>query len=260
MNAPHSLTPSLRILVAEDHPVNQKLAVALLSKRGHEVVVAADGRIALEAWEHQRFDVILMDVHMPNMGGIEATQAIREREKSRGGHVRIIALTALAMTSDRDRCLSAGMDGYVSKPLDANDLFATLERLLPRRPSPGSAVAASGAVPPVDASRLLATVEGDHVMMLDILETFVQDCPAQEAAIAEALARRDAPALARAAHGFKGVLITMAAMPAADAARRVEMLARASRLEEAPGAIAELRQEIRRLEPALRDLAQRRAA
>lgn len=260
MNAPQSLTPSLRILVAEDHPVNQKLAVALLGKRGHDVQVAADGKLALEAWEHQRFDVILMDVHMPNMGGIEATQAIREREKSRGGHVRIIALTALAMTSDRDRCLQAGMDGYVSKPLDANELFATLERLLPRRPAQGAAGAAPGAAPPVDAVRLLATVEGDHAMMLDILQTFAEDCPAQEKAIADALARRDAPALARAAHGFKGVLITMAAMPAADAARRVEMLARASRLEEAPAAFSELKQEIRRLEPALRELGARRAA
>jgi signal transduction histidine kinase/CheY-like chemotaxis protein len=119
----------LRILLAEDNPVNQMVAVRLLGNWGHSVRVAATGQEALAALDGEEFDLVLMDAQMPVMDGLEATRAIRENEKTRGGHVPIIALTAHAMTGDCDRCLSAGMDGYVSKPIRAEDLSREIERV-----------------------------------------------------------------------------------------------------------------------------------
>src|SRR4029079_650770 len=120
-----SLTPTrtVRLLLAEDNVVNQRVAVGLLSKRGHQVTVVTNGREALDAIERDRFDLVLMDVQMPEMGGLEATIAIRERERTSGGHLRIVAMTAHAMTGDRERCYAAGMDGYLSKPIDPLRLY-----------------------------------------------------------------------------------------------------------------------------------------
>ena len=123
----------LRVLVAEDNAVNQLLAVRLLEKRGHEVVVAATGTAALEALENQSFDLVLMDMQMPEMGGLEATIAVRERERASasGQHTPIIAMTANAMVGDKEQCLDAGMDAYLSKPLQVAALFAAIESLVP---------------------------------------------------------------------------------------------------------------------------------
>ncbi|TMA67175.1 MAG: response regulator [Deltaproteobacteria bacterium] len=121
----------LHVLLAEDNAVNRKVAVRLLEKRGHTVVAVEDGRQALRALDGERFDIALMDVQMPEMDGFEATAAVRARERVEGGHLPIVALTAYAMKGDRERCLEAGMDAYVAKPVNADELFATLERLVP---------------------------------------------------------------------------------------------------------------------------------
>jgi len=120
----------LRVLLAEDNAVNRVLAVRLLEKRGYAVSVAENGREAVTALEKGTFDIVLMDVQMPEMDGFQATSAIREREANSDGHVPIVALTAFALKGDEQRCLSAGMDAYVSKPLRTDELFATIERLL----------------------------------------------------------------------------------------------------------------------------------
>jgi two-component system, sensor histidine kinase and response regulator len=128
----HSLRENrrrLRVLLAEDNLVNQTLAVRLLQKRGHEVVVSGNGRAALEALETQIFDVILMDIQMPEMDGLQATTAIRRGELKSGRHVPIIAMTAHAMAGDKERCMEAGMDGYVSKPLRVESLFSVIEEV-----------------------------------------------------------------------------------------------------------------------------------
>ena len=125
---------ALRVLMAEDNAVNRKLVARLLEKRGYSVVTVNDGHQALAALEKEPFDVVLMDVHMPSMGGFEATAAIRKREResepSSAPRVRIIAMTASAMKGDRERCLAAGMDGYVSKPIRDKELFDTIEALV----------------------------------------------------------------------------------------------------------------------------------
>ncbi len=143
----------LRVLLAEDNAVNQTLAVRLLEKRGYAVTVAPHGRAALEAFEKESLDVVLMDVQMPEMDGLQATAAIRQKEKSTGGHIPIIAMTAHAMKGDQELCLAAGMDGYVSKPIRTCELFATIERLVKGRrdieadPHAGDAQPETAAVP-----------------------------------------------------------------------------------------------------------------
>jgi CheY-like chemotaxis protein len=125
---------SLRILLAEDNVVNQVLAVRLLEKNGHRVVVASNGREALETLEKQKFDLVVMDVSMPEMDGFEAAMAIRAKEAGTSSHIPIIAVTAHAMKGDRERCLAAGMDAYVSKPIQARELFQAI-KTLPRVPA-----------------------------------------------------------------------------------------------------------------------------
>jgi two-component system, sensor histidine kinase and response regulator len=124
---------SLRVLLAEDNAVNQRLAVRLLEKRGHHVVVAGNGAEALAAMEKQEFDLVFMDVQMPEMDGLEATAEIREKEKTSGKHLPIIALTAHAMKGDREKCIASGMDGYLTKPIRPQELDEVLEDFMTRR-------------------------------------------------------------------------------------------------------------------------------
>ena len=120
---------SMRILLAEDNAVNQKLAVRMLEKRGHTVIVANNGKEALETLKKDHFDLILMDVHMPEMDGFETTATIRAHERGNGKHIPIVAMTALAIQGDKERCLEAGMDSYVSKPIKSKELYDVVENL-----------------------------------------------------------------------------------------------------------------------------------
>jgi two-component system sensor histidine kinase/response regulator len=148
-----------RILLAEDNAVNQTLAVRLLEKRGYWVKVAGNGRAALETFENEPFDIVLMDIQMPGMDGFEATAAIREKEKLTGGHVPIIAMTAHALKGDQERCLAAGMDGYVSKPIRTTELFSTIESLLASKDS-AAANEVAGLSDPADPLRETVPVFG----------------------------------------------------------------------------------------------------
>ena len=248
----------LRVLLAEDHVVNQKLAMALLTKRGHTVVLACDGLQAVEAIGREPFDVVLMDVHMPNMGGFEATAVIREREQLTGRHTPIVALTALAMAGDREKCIEAGMDAYVSKPLNAAELFATLGPLLPRRGPDVPDIAPQPAA--LDFARLMATVEGDAGVLREIVETFVRERAEHERAMEHAIERKDFAVLSATAHLFKGLLLTLAARPAAEAARALETAARERAPDEADKAYRRMRAEVDRLMPELEQATRRRAA
>jgi CheY-like chemotaxis protein/HPt (histidine-containing phosphotransfer) domain-containing protein len=208
-----------RVLLAEDNAVNQKLAVRLLEKRGHTVVVAGNGREALETLSRKSFDVVLMDVQMPEMDGFEATRRIRERERTNGGHVPIIAMTAHAMKGDRERCLEEGMDGYISKPLRPSELFEAVESLA----ATGRAeTTTKPAGPPFDEAMALRSVGGDRQLLSELIDTFLEECPRLTAALAAAILRGDAKAAHLAAHTLKGALSTLGASEAKTIAQQIE--------------------------------------
>jgi two-component system sensor histidine kinase/response regulator len=210
----------LRILLAEDNATNRKVTMGLLRKRGHEVVAVEDGHRAVAAVERERFDAILMDVQMPGMNGLDATSAIRTREKANGlPHVPIVALTAHAMKGDRERCLEAGMDGYVSKPVEAEELFAAIEDI-----GDGGAI---------DREAITRRLGGDADLLLETVKTFSDESAELLGEIRRSIAAGDAAQLASAAHSLKGALGTLTASAASDAARQLELMARQGDLRRA---------------------------
>jgi PAS domain S-box-containing protein len=244
----------LRVLVAEDNLVNRKLVTRLLEKRGHEVRGVEDGRAALEAIEsggHGRFDVVLMDLQMPFMSGLEATQAIRAHETTSGGHVPIIALTAHAMAGDRERCLAAGMDAYLSKPIDVNQMILTIEGF-------DDGTAPSAAAPPAqpsasaifDEQAALAYTGGDRGLLEEVVALFRSDTPSSLRRIERAVRRGDGEALRAGAHALKGSIATVGSKAGRDAAARLEQIGRSSEFDGALEAFAALRDHIRLLDEA----------
>jgi two-component system sensor histidine kinase/response regulator len=257
---------SLRILLTEDNAVNQKLAIRLLEKAGHHVTLANNGREAVAAWESAGipgFDVLLMDIQMPEMDGMEATAAIREREKGSGGHVPILAMTAHAMRGDKERCLASGMDGYVSKPIHPPDLFAEIERCLA---APGrnqtmpenisEAEAVPGAEALIDRVALLERVEGDRELLAEMVHLFQEDAPRLLAAMREALARGDMALLERSAHSLKGAAANLSAKSASAAAQRLESDAKNKQAVPAQESLANVERAVVQLLPALAELTQ----
>ena len=227
---------ALNVLLAEDNIVNQRVAVGLLAKRGHAVTVANNGLEALAELERGTFDVVLMDVQMPEMGGLEATAAIRKRERVNGGHIRIVAMTAHAMNGDRERCLAAGMDGYLSKPIEPGPALrgprASDPRRSLRRARPvGDSAAAPAAATPVDRDRLMERLGGDEELLLDVVRLFLDDCPVRLAAIKAAVDSRDAEQIRTTAHALKGAAANLSAQGLFDAARTLERLGAEGRLE-----------------------------
>ncbi len=241
---------SLRILLVEDNAVNQRLTIRVLEKQGHSVGVAGNGREALAALErsnYHEFDLVLMDIQMPEMDGFEATRAIRELEKSTGNHLPIVAMTAYVMKGDRERCLSAGMDGYVSKPIQVEELFTAIESALP----PGPDSLAVRPVEAIDRSALLARVEGDATLLAEMTSLFLRDYPKYLSDIRVAIVRRDPKALESAAHGLKGSVSNFAARVAFEAALRLESIGHKGDWRDSEGALRFLEQEIENLKLSL---------
>src|SRR6266480_906339 len=214
---------SLRVLLAEDNLVNQQVAVAMLVKRGHEVHVSSNGREALEAVQARDYDVVLMDIQMPEMDGFEAAQAIRGLPK--GKDLPIIGLTAHALSGERERCLSHGMTEYLAKPFKAHELFALVEGTAePKRPAPQPLTAA----PPVDLEGFRATLReaGAESALYSIIDTFVRQAPDRLAALAGAVASGTGTEIAKAAHVYRGAAATIGARELAELLERVETTAR----------------------------------
>jgi CheY-like chemotaxis protein len=219
---PPSAGQPLRILVAEDNAINQKLMVALLEKQGHQVWLAPDGRQAVAMWKELPFDLILMDVQMSEMDGFDATAAIRSKEQSTGKHVPIVAMTAHAMKGDRERCLAAGMDGYIAKPIQARELAQALEGFSSRgdRPINGGPVSPAAH----DWSTALEHVGGDYELLQDLIRLFLVEWPKWRAELEQALAGQDAVVVRRLAHTVKGALEQFAAYGTLTIAERLEAL------------------------------------
>jgi CheY-like chemotaxis protein len=248
--------PRLRILLAEDSLMNQKLVLGLLGAE-HDVTVASDGRQAVNLVEQATYDVVLMDVQMPVLDGLEATRMIRTRERTTDTHVPIVAMTAHAMKGDRERCLAAGMDYYVSKPIRAARLFETLRTAT----SPdGVAKAGSGLEnhrlalgPVVDWSEALHSVNGDRRLLRDIVEAFLDESPRLLTVIRTAIEQLDAKTLQRAAHTLKGSTRYFGASQVSEMALRLEAMGARHQLTDARDALIAVEREMARLTPVLVD-------
>jgi len=239
---------SLHILLAEDNVVNQKLAIRLLEKRGHQVVLANNGKQALDALDKTAFDLVLMDVQMPEMDGLEATQKLREREKSTGKHQAVVAMTALVMKGDRERCMEAGMDGYLSKPIRPQDLDEVLDAYVLRERVEFTPVPEPVAQEPsVAVEELLERIDGDRAFLAELLDLFRADYPAQLSAAHEAAGSGDAATLQRVGHALKGALGNLAAPVSARMAGQLETMGRSGNVQGAAPAVTELEQELNRV-------------
>jgi PAS domain S-box-containing protein len=246
-----SETGGLRILLVEDNAVNQRLTIRLLEKMQHDVTVVGNGRLAVEAATESRPDVVLMDVEMPVMDGVEATRQIRADEAGGDRHVPIIAMTAHAMKGDRESFLEAGMDGYVAKPIRSDVLALEIRRVLAGLAE--GPVASGEQQKDIDAADVfcedeaIERLEGDSAMLLELLKVFSQEQEAMVQAVWDALAARDPTLLARSARTFRGALSNISAHAASWAAERVHSLAEQNDMVAAAEAVARLQQEVTRL-------------
>jgi two-component system sensor histidine kinase/response regulator len=254
---------SLRILVAEDNATNQKLVQALFEQRHDRVVIAQNGAEAVERSAAEAFDVILMDVQMPAMSGLEATEAIRVRERTTGGHVPIVAMTAHAMSGDRERCLEAGMDAYVSKPLRPAELLATVDGVLTKsagvsgvnRTLETALIQRADKSPAsLDPATVLAAFGGNKKVLREVIDMFLVDGPGHLTAMGHALEAGDAQALSSTAHALKGSVGLFVQAGAFETARQLERTAKAGDLQSAGPLYASLETDMRALETALRAL------
>jgi two-component system, sensor histidine kinase and response regulator len=239
---------SLQILLAEDNSINQAVAVHTLKKMGHSVVVAHHGREALALLQAAKFDLVLMDIQMPEMDGLTATRSIRKAERRTGNHVPIIAMTAHAMKGDRERCLEAGMDGYIAKPITARELAQAIDAVRPSlRANAFPDTAEFDPTEPVnhwDPAQTLERLGGDENLLQEVMELFVKEAPIQLANVRAGIAQGNAEASARGAHSLKGELGYFDTSQLSQKARELEESARARDLERAAKVFASFEKEL----------------
>ncbi len=252
-SVPISLSRQLRLLLAEDNPVNRTIGTRMLGKLGHIVTAVENGQLAVEITATETFDVVLMDVEMPVMNGFEATAAIRAREQESGAHIPIIALTAHVNQGDRERCLEAGMDGYATKPIQPNELFAVCDRLLNLtvEVSMSSSNVDAAATPILDRIALYEQVGDEADLLLKVIEMFRNDSVQVMARLQDALATNNASEVQQGAHRLKGALLTLGGKRAGEVALRLEQMGRTGNLDGGVAALAQLREELTRLDPEL---------
>jgi PAS domain S-box-containing protein len=252
---------NLHILLAEDSLVNQKVAVALLEGQGHKVTVVNNGREAIAALQTEKFDMVLMDVQMPEMDGLEATEKIRVREQPTGTHIPIIAMTAHALKGDRERCLAAGMDGYISKPIHVTELFNVIDGLFApsaeyaEQPIPEIAEGEEGET--VNWNETLQALGGNLKLLKTVVEAALVEIPRLMKATSQAISSSDAAALRLAAHTLKGVLRYFGKTMAFEEVLRLERMGQDGSLAEAGASLATLESEILRIVQVLQKYLQR---
>jgi signal transduction histidine kinase/CheY-like chemotaxis protein/HPt (histidine-containing phosphotransfer) domain-containing protein len=211
----------LRILLAEDNPVNQKVGVKMLEKMGHQATVARNGREALAALQASSYDLVFMDVQMPEMDGLTATRKIREGEKQTGRHMPIIAMTAHAMKGDQERCLEAGMDGYLTKPVSSPQIAQAIARVLGGE-QPSTAKLQEQRLAGWDRAAALACVDGDEALFAELMQVFLEELPEQLNSLQQGLALADFEVIERTAHTLKGELIYLGLAEEAEQAKALE--------------------------------------
>jgi two-component system, sensor histidine kinase and response regulator len=253
----------LRILLTEDNAINQRVATGLLSRRGHHVEIANNGREALDWLARESFDVVLMDVQMPIMDGFEATRSVRDAEAVRGGHIPIIAMTAHAMAGDRERCLECGMDDYVAKPIDATALMHAIERSVSRESGLVKTRPVASATLPgehLDRAKVLARLDGDVALLQEVAELFADEGPRLLAALEREIASSDPRAVERAAHVLKACIAQLGADAAASTAQRIEHAGAIGNLADVGPLLTLLQAQVAHVAASLPDLVNGEAA
>ena len=247
----------LHFLVAEDTPFNQKFILRLLERWGHEAEIAKNGLEALDALSKKKYDLVLMDIQMPEMDGLEATAAIRKRETHSGDHIPIIALTAHAMKGDRERCLAAGMDEYISKPISPDALLKAIQQLMsPPKDTERNKDENKMTTPAepdlvLDISTLLAAFDNDLNFFKEVVDIFINDYPPMLVSLNDAVSAKDAERLQRSAHSLKGMLRNFQAEAAALKALELENLGRSGSCEGAEALCRLLEKDMTQLEKVL---------
>jgi len=245
----------LRILLVEDNTINQILSLRLIRRRGDQIVVATNGREALAALERETFDLILMDVQMPEMSGIEATAEIRRREKETGTHIPIIATTASAMKEDRERCLAAGMDAYLSKPIERDIFYETIDQLtlnISKQTERAETPRGTKSDHPVfDTEAVLDSLDGDSELLREVAGIFLTQVPIHMEKIRRSISEPDPKLLERAAHALKGSAANLLAHGVVAAASKLEEIGNAGSLAGAKELLASLEEELGKLSSAL---------
>ena len=244
-----SAARALRILIAEDNPVNQAVAMGMLQEQGHTITLAENGRDAVRFYQRERPDLILMDVQMPELDGIGATREIRAAEEGSGYHTPIVAMTAYAMSGDSERCLLAGMDAYLSKPLTRELLLKTVESIV--EGGPAAMAPATSSSPPFSRAILLDNLGGDTELLDRVTTLFKEKTPAYLAQMDQAIARRDAPALEKSAHTLLSSLGVFGAYRARDIARTLQVTGQLENFDEAGKRLIELKNETERIYAAI---------
>ena len=250
----------LRILLAEDNRVNQAVAVRMLEKMGHSLTIANNGNEALAAFATQPFDLVLMDIQMPEMDGFAATKEIREKEKNMESYTPIIAMTAHAMKGDRERCLAAGMNGYVSKPINAKELNASIAGVLRERASTRLHISAQAVQPAPaphgncawDIAKMKDRLGGDEQLLREVIQIFVDETPKRMVALRQAISQGNAEIIEREAHSLKGELGYLGISEVPQKARDLEEAGRKRDLEAAAKAFAALAIDISAVVAAMR--------
>lgn len=245
----------LSVLVADDTPANLTLVRRLLCGRGHHFVSVANGEEAVKKFQRGRFDVILMDVQMPVMDGYRATRTIRELELLQNAHTPIIALTSHSGTGDREKCLEAGMDAFLNKPIDAARLIELVEDIA-ESPAAGSNLTSSAqpdeeAQSVIDFESALKRLGGDRQLFRDFIDVFDEDSPALLSSLREAVGARDGPAVARAAHSLRGLAANFGAGLVTDAAAELERIGKAATWDDANKLLGDLNHAVTYLNGAL---------
>lgn len=235
-----------RVLVVDDHEPNRKLAIRMLQRRGHECDSATDGDEAIAAVSRKSYDVVLMDVQMPGSDGFVATERIRQNEKATGSHLPIVALTAHALTGDREKCLAAGMDEYLAKPIHANELIAMVERITSE--ATGHSTVANpppyrnGDVKPFDISEALQRMNGETDLLIEHIGFVVSDAPQLIEKMREAIASSDAGSLTIAAHRLKSLVGAYSHDEAHELSYSLELMGKQDNLDDAEATIDRLEQ------------------
>jgi CheY-like chemotaxis protein len=245
--APVPAAPPLHILVAEDDEFSARLMEQLVARHGHRVRLANNGREALALAEEGVFDLLLLDIHMPELDGFGIVKAIRERERAAGGHLPVIALTARSRKEDRERCLAAGMDDFLTKPVSTAALFAAINRLAPapKVSVPDQADAARrGSL--LDPAAVLTACGDDAEGLRRMCQDFLTYAPVRLAEVGDAVRERDAPRLRQAAHKFCALLFAFSAV-AGNVASDLEDHATQGQLEEAHSLVGQLETMIQEL-------------